>query len=516
MVGSTSTGFSELVMAEERIEAGLKMGKILLANTGSSSSGIGKNPFSRYPKKMEGESSVVYAQRGRGRPQHQQQHQQQYQHQHQQQQVNVMDILVAATYQPQEPQYQQQQQQNTPRRNYNHPIQPKIEKVFNPLPMSYSRVLQHLLQLKLVNLRGMPPPPERLHAGYNPNARCEFHSGGIGHDLENCWALKYKMQELLDSKAIQFTPDNGPNVIQNPKLDHVGPTVIVMDDGENLNLIMDVNLLSTPFLCVKSYLINNGVFPICFLECCFLQCDRIVKDEKVEEKDVAIISIPHTPTNIPTPARPTPLTIMLPGPLPYSSKSVVPWNYGSDVYYHVVPWNYGLDVYYHVPSEYKPSEDESLNVDNFVGTGRITISGRIYSPQNAQYNIDALEKAKGKQVVGNNSESVSANAPNAVPGTSSSQEVEELLRLIRKSDYKVIDHLSQTPSKISILSLLLCSEAHRNVLGKLLSSSFVPQNITVNQLEWVVASISADNGLGFTELDLPLKGCNHKNLCTSL
>lgn len=97
--------------------------------------------------------------------------------------------------------------------------------------MSYSQVLQHLLQLKLVNLRDIPPPPERLHAGYNPNTRCEFHSGDIGHDMENCWALKYKVQELLDSKAIQFTPDNGPNVIQNPMLAHVGATVNVVEDG---------------------------------------------------------------------------------------------------------------------------------------------------------------------------------------------------------------------------------------------------------------------------------------------
>lgn len=37
---------------------------------------------------------------------------------------------------------------------------------------------------------------------------------------------------------------------------------------------------------------------------------------------------------------------------------------------------------------------------------------------------------------------VNAPKPNAVPGTFLSQEVEELLRLIRKSDYKVIDHLS--------------------------------------------------------------------------
>lgn len=76
------------------------------------------------------------------------------------------------------------------------------------------------------------------------------------------------MQELLDSKAIQFTPENGPNVIQNPMPAHVGLAVNVVGEGESLNLIMDMNLLSTPLPCVKSYLIQNGVFPGCSPVCC--------------------------------------------------------------------------------------------------------------------------------------------------------------------------------------------------------------------------------------------------------
>lgn len=49
---------------------------------------------------------------------------------------------------------------------------------------------------------------------------------------------------------------------------HVGPTVNIVEDGENLNLVMGVNLLFTPLSCVKSYLIKNDIFPGCFLECC--------------------------------------------------------------------------------------------------------------------------------------------------------------------------------------------------------------------------------------------------------
>ncbi|KAI5404290.1 hypothetical protein KIW84_051442 [Lathyrus oleraceus] len=89
----------------------------------------------------------------------------------------------------------------------------------------------------------------------------------------------------------------------NGPYSHAGPTVNVVDDDESLNLIMDVNMLSTPLLCLKSYLIKNDVFPGCFPDCyecqsrpegCVhlkiriqnlisedvLQCDRIIKDEK--------------------------------------------------------------------------------------------------------------------------------------------------------------------------------------------------------------------------------------------
>lgn len=90
MVGSTSVGFSELVMAGERIEAGLKMGKIQdtsSTNSSSSSSGAFKKPFGGNVKKNECETSVVYAQRGGGRPMYPQRH-----HQH----VNFVAIPVTA------------------------------------------------------------------------------------------------------------------------------------------------------------------------------------------------------------------------------------------------------------------------------------------------------------------------------------------------------------------------------------------------------------------------------------
>lgn len=268
----------------------------------------------------------------------------------------------------------------------------------------------------------MSAPLERLPANYNPNARCEFHSGSVGHDVGNCLDLKYAVQNLLDSKDTKFTPDNGPNVIQNPMPAHNGPTVNVIKYDESFNLIMDVNFVTTPLPFVKEYLIKNDVYRGCFPECCkckshpegcddlkagiqslitewFLQFDRIVKDKKIEETDVAVISISYTPINISALARPASLTITLLDPIPYFSENIVPWTCGSEVYYHGVKQE-------EKPFEEHSCVDEKLSVDNLTGTGRITRSVRVFPSPNTQNNADALAKAKGKQVMEDNQEPV--------------------------------------------------------------------------------------------------------------
>ena len=49
---------------------------------------------------------------------------------------------------------------------------------------------------------------------------------------------------------------------------HNGPTVNAIEDGESLNLIMDVNLVITLLVFDKEYLIKNDVYLICFTEYC--------------------------------------------------------------------------------------------------------------------------------------------------------------------------------------------------------------------------------------------------------
>ena len=94
-------------------------------------------------------------------------------------------------------------------------------------------------------------------------------------------------------------------------------------------------------------------------------------------------------------------------------------------------------------------------------------------------------------------------------GTGKDADHDEILKLIQKSEYKVVDQLLQTPSKISILSLLLNLEAHREALMKVLDQAFVEKDVTVNQLDSIVGNITACNNLSFSDEELPEEGRNH-------
>ena len=100
----------------------------------------------------------------------------------------------------------------------------------------------------------------------------------------------------------------------------------------------------------------------------------------VPSKDIAIITISASPSKVPwrrpvritSAPRITPLIITVPGPVPYASDKVVPWNYGADVYY------------YGIKKETLISKNESIevanpNIDNIVGTSKVTRSGRVFS-----------------------------------------------------------------------------------------------------------------------------------------
>ena len=83
------------------------------------------------------------------------------------------------------------------------------------------------------------------------------------------------------------------------------------------------------------------------------------------------------------------------------------------------------------------------------------------------------------------------------------------MKIIKKSDYRVVDQLHQTPAKISILSLLIKSEAHWDSLMKVLSSAYIAEEISVNQFDNIVANLTSESYLGFSNNEFPPHGQAH-------
>ena len=80
----------------------------------------------------------------------------------------------------------------------------KRNKVYHPLPMSYTELLPILIQnygISAIPARPKRPPYPKK---YDVNAKCEYHEGVGGHSVENCTAFKDKVQLLINADPVKF------------------------------------------------------------------------------------------------------------------------------------------------------------------------------------------------------------------------------------------------------------------------------------------------------------------------
>ncbi|KAK2396956.1 hypothetical protein QL285_058583 [Trifolium repens] len=78
---------------------------------------------------------------------------------------------------------------------------------YDRIPMPYGQILPHLLCKGLVQLKPLDPVSPPYPPGFDENARCDYHNGSPGHNIENCRAFKHKVQELIDQKLLTFKED---------------------------------------------------------------------------------------------------------------------------------------------------------------------------------------------------------------------------------------------------------------------------------------------------------------------
>ena len=101
----------------------------------------------------------------------------------------------------------------------------------------------------------------------------------------------------------------------------------------------------------------------------------------------------------------------------------------------------------------------------------MTRSGRLFAPV-VWRDVDA-----GKKVVENDEPK---KATGETSGATLEKEVDDILKIIKMSDYRIVDQLLQTPSKISILPLLMNSSAHRESLMRVLDQAFVESDLSID------------------------------------
>ncbi|XP_014522722.1 uncharacterized protein LOC106779175 [Vigna radiata var. radiata] len=163
MISSVSSSFADIVVIGERVEGGIRNGKIalnpnLVANLNEYGLGQEANShFTAYPQ-----TSHSY---GSNRAMEQ--------------------------------------------RKYN-----RNEKVvnFTPIPMTYTELLQDLLRNNLIKVcptRSVRPPYPK---NYDINVRCDYHEGARGHSTKACKALRHKVQSLIDSGCLKFEESQSSTV----------------------------------------------------------------------------------------------------------------------------------------------------------------------------------------------------------------------------------------------------------------------------------------------------------------
>ncbi|XP_017976395.1 PREDICTED: uncharacterized protein LOC108661917 [Theobroma cacao] len=154
------------------------------------------------------------------------------------------------------------------------------------------------------------------------------------------------------------------------------------------------------------------------------------------------------------------MTIEVPKPFPYKDDKAVPWNY-----------NYNRTLLY------------TRGIREFQeGEGK-------------------RKRAKFKKKKVQSQESTDGSK-----GLVTEKEAAEFLKFIKHSEYNVVEQLNRLLACISLLSLLLNSEPHRNSLMRILNQAYVDHNISVENLDYIIGNILVGNIISFNDEEIPSGG----------
>ncbi|XP_050890649.1 uncharacterized protein LOC127096071 [Lathyrus oleraceus] len=315
--------------------------------------------------------------------------------------------------------------------------------------MTYTELFHALIQKNLVQTRTPLAISKELPWWYKADQHCAFHQGSLGHDTENCFSLKDEVRRLMQSGILSFE-DSNPNVQANPLPKHGNGTVNIFEGCPGKYRVFNVNLIRRSLVEVHVTLCELSYYEHDHSSCQVFSRDprgcAVVKRYLHEILDQNLIQ--NTVVS--------PLVIHLEGPMPYQSDKVVHYKYNATMI----------------------EDDKEVTITAFPFVVNIA-------------NKTPVVQAGQSSIVNQNVDQ------------------DEVLKLIMKSDFNVVDQLLHTPSKIFVLSLLMSSEAHREALYKVLEKAYVEHDVTIDKFDGIVANITACNNLSFSDEELPEHGREH-------
>ncbi|KAE8716368.1 PCF11P-similar protein 4 [Hibiscus syriacus] len=383
---------------------------------------------------------------------------------------------------------------------------------FTPIPMTYSELFHGLVQAHVVSPKFIDPIKPLYPKWFNENETCEYHANLRGHNIEKCLTFKRVVEDLIKRKVVSFNDSEAPCVAANPLPNHQNQGVNAIEKNQRIK--RRIKEVRTPLKWVYAQIKERGLLSprnecstkktknfceyhgenghqiqhcqefrqivqelmnkqeLQFYEERMSENERYIraseensrKAEKKLKKPVLVISKPNYEAS--SGSITSRVVIKTPAPFAYKSNKSVPWDYTCQI---------------NTPES---KEEEVAEV------GFFTRSGRCYAPGKAdKARVVVIEDPDDK-----------LNEPIKI------EEAQEFLKFLKHNEYNIVEQLHKTPARISMLSLLLHSEVHRNTLIKVLNETFVGKDIPVERVDRMVNHINADNFIYFYDDEIPEEG----------
>ncbi|KAF1876649.1 hypothetical protein Lal_00030062 [Lupinus albus] len=370
---------------------------------------------------------------------------------------------------------------------------------FPKLAISNAELFQQLVDRHLLAPYPVRPIESNFPHWYNANLTCSYHMDVAGHSIEDCEQFKMAVRKLMACGKLEFEDEVRPDISKNPIPNHNQRINAIVVEK---TLVKKVSDLRVSMQCLFDTLKMTGydiVAPtrnVCDEDEWDLesQCDYhhgqaghsiencwgykarvqvllnlgVIEVKKGESNYKEVDMVEKVTLRIPLrkDSGPERVTLRVRKPQSFAYEST-----------HMIPWSYEVKVEV-------AGDTSKTQTSNAVMAGGIAKNGRFYGPSDGE----VRKIAKNTEGEGGPIEEVTE------------KEEEEFLKIMRQSEYDVVEQLRKTHSKISLLGLVMSSDLHRKALLKVLNEAYVNPDGT---LSFVSVSENFDRcGLGY---EVPLE-----------